>query len=103
MNFPKTVFLSLYVFRDTTQDGLENFFGCIKSCNQSNKTTANEYRTGYATMLINNMTGTNSMRTNCQPDDSTAILTNIHEFISVCQQQPHVQTNVSYPESNQLQ
>lgn len=76
---------SFYVFRDTTQDGLENFFGCVKSCNQNNKTTASQYRTGYTTMVINNITGTNSLRSNCQPDGNTAILSNIHEFISISQ------------------
>lgn len=44
--------------------------------------TANQYRTGYTTMVINNITGTNSLRSNCQPDGNTAILSNIHEFIS---------------------
>lgn len=33
-------------------------------------------------MTINNITGTNSLRSNCQPDSSTSILTNIHDFIS---------------------
>ncbi|KAG4076302.1 hypothetical protein HA402_000642 [Bradysia odoriphaga] len=83
--------------RNTTQDGLENFFGCVKSCNQSNTTTASQYRTGYATMLINNITGTNSLRANCQPDNSTSMLTNIHEFISACQQQNR--DNALYPEA----
>lgn len=72
--------------RDTTQDGLENFFGCIKSCNQNNKATPSQYRTGYTTMIVNNITGTNSLQSNCQPDQSTAMLTNIHEFITVCQE-----------------
>ncbi|XP_037037374.1 uncharacterized protein LOC119075089 [Bradysia coprophila] len=88
--------------RDTTQDGLENFFGCIKSCNYSNTTTASQYRTGYTTMVINNITGTNSLYSNCQPDDSESILTNIHEFISVCQEQPHDPVYVSYPEPKPL-
>lgn len=71
-----------FVFRDTNQDGLENFFGCVKSCSQANKQTPTQYRTGYGTMAINNITGTNSLRSNCEPDKSTAILTSIHEFIS---------------------
>lgn len=49
-------------------------------------------------MIINNITGTNSMKTNCQPDDSTAILTNIHEFISLCREQPHDPIYLSNPE-----
>lgn len=76
--------MKFVIFRDTSQDGLENFFGCVKSCNQSNKPTAREYRIGYGTMTINNITGTNSLRSNCEQDTSTSILTNIHEFILDC-------------------
>lgn len=46
-------------------------------------------------MVINNITGTNSLYSNCQPDDSKAILSNIHDFITVCQEQPH--DPVPYP------
>lgn len=39
-------------------------------------------------MIINNITGTNSLKSNCQPDNSKAMLTNIHEFISSYEEQP---------------
>lgn len=32
-------------------------------------------------MTINNITGSNSLRSNCEPDSSASILSNIHEFI----------------------
>lgn len=35
-------------------------------------------------MIINNVTGTNSLHTNCEQDNSTSILENIHEFIVDC-------------------
>lgn len=83
-----TKYFSYYCdFRDTTQDGLENFFGNVKSCNQNNKATPTQYRTGYMTMTIINISGTNSLHANCQPDQSTPILANIHDFISKCKGQ----------------
>ncbi len=77
-----------YFFRNTSQDGLENFFGCVKACGQTNKLTPREYRTSYATMTINNITGTNSLRSNCEQDHSTSIVENIHEFILGCNKEP---------------
>lgn len=53
----------------------------MKSCNQSKKPSSKEYRTGYGAMVINNITGTNSLRSNCEQDSSASILSNIHEFI----------------------
>lgn len=38
-------------------------------------------------MTINNITGTNSLKSNCQPDQSSGMLSDIHEFITVCQEQ----------------
>ncbi len=73
--------VTIQIFRDTSQDGLENYFGCVKTCNQTKKATPRGFRTGYATMTINNITGSNSLRSNCERDSSTSILSNIHEFI----------------------
>ncbi|XP_037039348.1 uncharacterized protein LOC119076598 [Bradysia coprophila] len=74
--------------RDTSQDGLENFFGCVKTCNQANKPTPREYRTNYATMVINNITGTNSLHSNCEQDQSVSILQHIHDFVVSCNKEP---------------
>ncbi len=38
-------------------------------------------------MIINNITGGNSLHSNCQPDQSSSMLTNIHDFISECRGQ----------------
>lgn len=35
-------------------------------------------------MTVNNITGTNSLHSNCERDESTSILENIHEFINGC-------------------
>lgn len=51
-------------------------------------------------MIINNITGTNSLHSNCQADQSTAMLTNIHEFITVYQKQSIESNNV--PENRSL-
>lgn len=79
-------------YRDTSQDGLENFFGCVKSCNQANKPTPREYRTSYATMVINNITGTNSLHSNCEQDQSVSVLDNIHDFVLGCNKDPSTVT-----------
>lgn len=39
-------------------------------------------------MTINNITGSNSLQSNCEPDESTSMLTNIHDFITMYQQHP---------------
>lgn len=84
---------TIFILRDTSQDGLENFFGCVNACNYSNKATPMQYRTGYATMNINNFTGTNSLHTNCQPDKSKPILTHLHEFITEFEPQSNDSSN----------
>lgn len=50
-------------------------------------------------MVINNITGTNSLRSNCQPDESSSILSNVHEFISMCQDLPTDTNGVSLVQS----
>lgn len=70
-----------FIIRNTHQDGLENFFGCEKSCNQSHKApVAMHFRTGYATMIINNITCSNSISTNCEKDSTIPLLNDLHKF-----------------------
>lgn len=84
--------LSLYVYslaliqfsflRNTDSDGLENFFGCVKSVNQIACTmTPRQYRSGYTTIILNNLTTPKSTSTNCEQDESFALLTDVHELI----------------------
>lgn len=61
------------------QDGLENFFGCLKSLCTVVVTT--QYRTAYGTTIINNMSTNSSKHSNCEPDYSISLLDNIHEFL----------------------
>lgn len=70
-----------FIFRNTHQDGIENFFGCVKSsCQNSKAPIPMHFRTGYATMIINNITGSNSLNANCEPDLSVPLLNNVHAF-----------------------
>lgn len=46
-------------------------------------------------MIINNVSGTNSLKANCQPDESKAIFPSIHEFISLYEKQPKDSINAS--------
>lgn len=64
------------------QDGLENFFGCIKSCCQApNSPIATEYRTAYGTTIINNINSSSSKGSNCEPDSCVPLLNNVDEYI----------------------
>lgn len=69
-------------FRDTSQDALENYFGGVKDCNQSRKPSTREYVSGYATMTVNNITGTNSLHSNCEQDQATSILNDMDALLS---------------------
>lgn len=63
------------------QDGLENIFGVVKTnCQNAKKLIPMQFRTGYATMTINNITCSNSLSTNCEPDSSVPLLSNVHEL-----------------------
>lgn len=46
-------------------------------------------------MTIINISGSNSLHANCQPDQSTPILDNIHDFISKCKDQSIDTNNLS--------
>lgn len=63
------------------QDALENFFGCVRSCCQnSSSLIATHYRSAYVTMFINNLSSAHSIKSNCEPDTSTPLLTEVHRF-----------------------
>lgn len=68
---------------NTDQDGLENFFGEIKSNCQVSKTPIPiHFRSAQIiTQILNNLTCTNSMKSNCEKDNSTALLNNFHKFV----------------------
>lgn len=69
--------------RYTDSDGLENFFGCVKSVNQIACTmTPRQFRSGYTTIILNNLTSSKSKSSNCEQDDSFALLNDVHELIA---------------------
>lgn len=68
------------MFRNTNQDGLENFFGCCKSfC--GGKPIPSLFRTAYTTAIMNNLIGPVSEGSNCEPDQFYALLGNINEML----------------------
>lgn len=72
-----------FFFRNLNQDGLENLFGCVMSCSQVVASPiSTQFRSGYTTSLINNLTSSNSIYTNCENDASVPLLQNIHELIA---------------------
>lgn len=63
------------------QDGLENFFGCVRSrCQNSSSLIATHFRAAYATTFVTNFSSVHSMKSNCEPDISTPLLTKAHHF-----------------------
>lgn len=63
------------------QDGLENFFGCLRSCCQnSSSLIAIHFRSAYVTTFVNNLASAHSIKSNCEQDLSQPLLTDMHEF-----------------------
>lgn len=72
----------MLVLRNMNQDGLENFFGGIKSNCQVSKTPIPiHFRSGYITSILNNLTSSNSLKSNCEKDASTSLLNDFQTFI----------------------
>lgn len=64
------------------QDGIENFFGCVKSfCRINVNPNVRNFRAGYTTAILNNVTGKSSVRSNCEKDSSTNLLNDMHELV----------------------
>lgn len=63
------------------QDALENFFGCVRSCCQnSSSLIATHFRAAYATTFIKNLSSAHSMKSNCEPDISKPLLSDMNSF-----------------------
>ncbi len=63
------------------QDGLENYFGCVRSrCHNSSSLIAAHFRAAYASTFVTNFSSVHSMKSNCEQDISTPLLTKAHEF-----------------------
>lgn len=62
------------------QDALENFFGCVRLCQNSSSLIATHFRAAYGTSFIKNLSSAHSIKANCEPDKSKALLTDLNEF-----------------------
>lgn len=62
------------------QDALENFFGCLRSCQHSKSLIATHFRAAYGTTFIKNLSSAHSIKSNCEPDTSKALLTDLNKF-----------------------
>lgn len=63
------------------QDGLENFFGNIKSaCQTTKQPMAFQFRSAFTNLIVTNITAKHSMRSNCQDDKSFALLQDVYDF-----------------------
>lgn len=64
------------------QDGLENFFGNVRACCQNkNSLLAGHFRGAFATVFMTNSTS-HSIKSNCEPDSATPLLTDIHILLN---------------------
>ena len=59
---------------------MENFFGCVRSCQNSSSLIATHFRAAYGTTFIKNLSSAHSIKSNCEPDTSTPLLTNLRNF-----------------------
>ncbi|KAJ6642971.1 hypothetical protein Bhyg_07927 [Pseudolycoriella hygida] len=67
--------------RNMNQDCLENFFGCIRSLCQNQKSLiTTHFRSAYTTKVVCNSINTHSAKSNCEPDCSTTLLSDVHEL-----------------------
>lgn len=76
------------------QDALENFFGCVRSCQNSSSLIAMHFRAAYGTTFIKNLTSAHSIKSNCEADTSTPLITNLRKFFLNYD-------NVDTPDSNE--
>lgn len=62
------------------QDALENFFGCLRSCQNSKSLIATHFRAAYGITFIKNLSSALSIKSNCEPDTSKPLLTDLVDF-----------------------
>lgn len=57
-------------------------FGGINSCNHVTvKPISTQFKSGYATILVNNLNSGTSLNSNCEPDFSKPLVNNVHELL----------------------
>ncbi len=67
--------------RRMNQDGLENFFGNVRSnCNVKNQPMAFQFRSAFTNLVVNNLTAKHSISSNCQDDKGFALLQDVFDI-----------------------
>lgn len=67
--------------RQMNQDGLENFFGNIRSfCHTKKQPMPFQFRTAFTSLIVNNLTAKHSLRSNCLNDKNVALLQDVYDF-----------------------
>lgn len=68
--------------RNMNQDGLEIFFGGVKTnCHNAKSPIPIHFKSAYITTILNNLTSSNSMKSNCEKDNSTSLLNNFDRIV----------------------
>jgi len=71
------------LLRNFNQDLIENFFGSIRSHGVRNiKPSCENFISSFKSLVINNLTSSNSIGSNCENDDCDGALDNLKEFLS---------------------
>lgn len=67
--------------RRLNQDGLENFFGNIKSaCYTKKQLMPFQFRTAFTNLIVTGLTSKHSIKSNCQDDKCFSLLQDVHDF-----------------------
>ncbi|CAH1731684.1 unnamed protein product [Aphis gossypii] len=70
------------LLRNFNQDPIENFFGSIRSHGVRNiKPTCANFISSFKSLVINNLTSSHSIGSNCENDDCNGVLDNLKEFL----------------------
>lgn len=63
------------------QDGLENFFGNVRSnCQVKKQPMAYQFRSAFTNLIVNNLTAKHSIRSNCQDDKGFSLLQDVFDI-----------------------
>ncbi|KAJ6645827.1 hypothetical protein Bhyg_01036 [Pseudolycoriella hygida] len=80
-----TVLGLLYTYNAITsnlnQHALENFFGSLRSCQNSSSLIAMHFRAAYGTTFLKNLSSAHLIKSNCEADKSKPVITNLRNFI----------------------
>lgn len=76
--------------RRFNQDGLENFFGLIRSvCHIAVAPTTRQFKTAFATIIVTGLMNRHSLKSNCEQDFDSSLLQNVYKFFAANQHCPN--------------